>query len=319
MRMVLCCGPRFAGGARLKPASRRATAIGLVFINLTWAAGYPAAAIALRDIPPDLLTLLRLGVSALLLLPLLRLPAGARWDRRAVLPAIALGVLGFALPIYLQTLGLALSSPAMTAILVALEPLLTAVIAGVLLRQPLPPLRRAALLIALVGAWIIAGLPRPGHAGYVAGYVLLVLSLVCFATYNAFSARLTKRVPPMAAAGATLWVGFLAMIPLWLLLGAGLPRHVSVGPIAATAFLAIVGTGLAYVLWVAALDRMPAAEAAIYLYLQPVFGVLLSMALTGARPTLGFYAGATLVLLGVVLGAERSAGGGQPRAAEDTG
>ena len=289
----------------MNPGSRRATAAGLVLVNLAWAAGYPAAAIALRDIPSGLLTVVRLGIAALMLAPLAARSRGTRWDRGTVALAASLGVVGFALPIYLQTLGLAMSTPAMTAILVALEPLFTAVLAGALLRQPLPALRRIALAVALVGAWTIAGLPRPGHAGYLAGDVLLVLSVVCFATYNAFSSRLTDRVPPPAAASATLWAGFLGMIPLWLLLGAGLPHHLSTGPAAATAFLAVVGTGLAYLVWVTALGRIPAAEAALYLYLQPVFGVLLSVLLTGARPSAGFYLGAGLILFGVFLGAER--------------
>lgn len=291
------------GGVPLKRApSRRLTKAGLILTNLVWAAGYPAAAIALRDIPSAFLTLLRLAAAALLLSPFLRLPPGRRWDRPALALAAGLGFLGFSLPIYLQTVGLALTTPAMTAVLVALEPLATALIAAVHLRQPLPPRRRLALLLALLGAWIIAGLPRPGHAGYLLGDLLLLLSTLCFATYNAVSARLTERVPPLAAAGATLWTGLLGMVPLWLLLGAALPVHVGVAPALAAAFLAVVGTGLAYAVWVAALDGLPAAEVALYLYLQPVFGVLLSVLLTGARPPAAFYAGAVLILAAVGLG-----------------
>jgi len=300
------------GGAPLKPAARRLTVAGLVLTNLAWAAGYPAAAIALRDIPSAFLTLLRLAVAALLLAPFLRLPAGRRWDARSVGLAAALGILGFSLPIYLQTVGLALSTPAMTAILVSLEPLCTAVIAGLYLRQRLPPLRRLALLIALAGAWVIAGRPRPGHAGYLAGDALLLASTLCFATYNAVSARLTDRIPPMAAAGATLWTGLLGMVPLWWLLGGALPHRITAGPAVAAAYLAVVGTGLAYVVWVAALGGLPAAEVAMYLYLQPVFGVLLSVLLTGARPSAGFYAGAVLILGAVFLGGERG-GAARPR------
>ena len=291
-----------AGGGR--PTPRRAAAAGLVAANLAWAAGYPAAAVALRDFSPGLLTVLRLLIGALLLAPALR-AAGVRWDRTTLLLAAALGALGFALPIYLQTLGLARSTPALTAILVALEPLLTAVLAGALLHQALPLSRRLALAVALAGAWVIAGLPRPGHAGYLVGDALLILSVACFATYNALSARLTERMPAATAAGATLWAGLLAMVPLWLLGGAALPRHVAPGPAAAAVYLAVVATGLAYVVWIAALGSMAAAEAALYLYLQPVFGVLLSVLLTGERPAAGFYAGAALVLLGVFLGGER--------------
>lgn len=300
---VSCPDPAASGGARLKPASPRAAAIGLVLVNLAWAAGYPLTAIALRDIPAGLLTLLRLLGGALLVTALVR-PGRARWDRAAYAYAAALGVVGFALPVYLQTLGLARSSPALTAILVSLEPLLTAVLSAGLLGQRLPAARRAALGIALGGAWLIAGRPRPGHPGFLVGDLLLGLSVLCFAAYNAFSSRLTDRVPAVEAAAATLWVGVVATVPLWLLGGAHLPRAVSAGPLAATAFLALVGTGLAYLAWVAGLQALPSAQVALYLYLQPVFGVLLSVLWTGAHPTAGFYAGAALILFSVFLGGE---------------
>lgn len=293
------------GGAVLSPPSRRAAVAGLVAINIVWAAGYPLAAIALREIPASLLTLARLGVAAAMFAPFLRLPGGARWGRRPALLAVGLGAVGFALPIYLQTAGLARSSAAMTAVLVALEPLLTAVLATAVAGQRLPAGRAAALAVALCGAWLIAGLPRPGHGGFLAGDALLVVSVLCYATYNALSATLTAEVPPLQAAAATLWTGFLAMIPLWLLGGAPGPRRLTWGPAGAAAFLAVVGTGLAYVVWMTALGSMPAAEAALYLYLQPVCGVVLSAILLGARPDAAFYAGAALVLCGVFLGSAR--------------
>jgi drug/metabolite transporter (DMT)-like permease len=295
------------GGGCLQPLSRRAAVAGLVVINLVWAGGYPAAAVALRAISAAPLTLLRLAVGAAMLAPWLRLPGGARWRLRPALLAAALGALGFALPIYLQTAGLARSSAAMTAVLVALEPLLTAGLGAVLLRQTLPARRRAGLAVAAAGAWLIAGLPRPGHAGFLLGDALLVLSVLCFAGYNVLSAALTAEVPPGAAAAATMWAGFLAMVPVWLLAGAHVPRHVGPGPAGAAAFLAVAATGLAYVVWVAALGSVPAAEAALYLYLQPVGGVLLAVWITGTRPGASFWAGAALVLLGVFLGTERPA------------
>ncbi len=276
---------------------------GLALINLAWAAGYPLTAIALRDFSPSLLTVIRLGISALIALPLLRrLPAGTGWDRRAVGLAAVLGILGFALPVYLQTVGLGLSTPAVTAILVSTEPLFTAVIAAAFLKERLPLTRALALAVALAGAWTIAGAPRPGHLGYLWGEAVLLLSTICFGAYNAVSSRLTARVGAPAATSAVLIAGFAGSLPLWALSGPNLPVHLQLGAAASAAFLAVVCTGAGYLIWMYAIDRMPVAQVALFLYLQPVFGSALSFWLAGRAPHAAFYMGAGLVLGGVFLG-----------------
>lgn len=272
--------------------------IGLALTNLAWAAGYPLTALALRDISAPLLTVIRLGVAGLMCLPLLwhRPPSGARWDRRAVALAAALGLLGFAAPVYLQTVGLALSTPAITAILVALEPLLTAVLAVLLLRERLPLPRVLALGVALCGAWVIAGAPRPGHAGYLWGEAVLLLSIVCFAAYNALSSRLASLVGAPAATAGVLLAGFAGSLPIWALARFPVPLHLHTPALLSAAFLAVVGTGAAYLMWMYAVERMPVAHVAIFLYLQPVFGAALSVWLVRSAPGPGFYVGALLIL-----------------------
>ncbi len=287
-------------------AARRAWVlprVGLAFINLAWAAGYPLTAVALRDFSPSLLTVIRLGLSAVICLPLLRrVSPGSRWNRRSVALAAVLGIFGFAVPVYLQTVGLALSTPAVTAILVATEPLFTAVIAAAFLGERLPRVRAVALGVALAGAWTIAGAPRPGHLGYLWGEAVLLLSTICFSAYNAVSSRLTASVGAPAATSAVLLAGFAGSLPLWGMTAPTLPTHAQALPVVAAAFLAVVCTGGGYLIWMYAIDRMPVAQVALFLYLQPVFGSALSSWLAGRAPHAAFCMGAGLVLGGVFLG-----------------
>src|SRR5579875_34597 len=110
----------------------------LIFVNLIWAGSFPATAIVVQKMPSVLLTLLRLGTASIILAPFLRLPKGSRWDIRTIFLSVLLGIVGFAMPLYLETEGLRLSTPAMAAISIALEPLFTVIIATVMLREWLP-------------------------------------------------------------------------------------------------------------------------------------------------------------------------------------
>lgn len=277
----------------------------LLVVNLIWAGSFPATAIAVRHLSAILLTTVRLGIASVILLPLLRLPSDRRWDGKTIALCALLGFLGFTAPVYLETQGLALSTAAMAAVSIALEPLFTALIAAFMLREHIPANRRAALLIALFGAWAIAGFPRPGAPGYALGDVLLVLSVICYGLYSVYSKRLTERIPSHSAAAATLLAGFATSFPLWLLTGHAVPRSLPVSGYVSVLYLALFASAGAYLLWLYALQTFRASVAALFLYLQPIFGVILSMLIVGVHPGATFYVGGILILVGLFVGRER--------------
>lgn len=174
-----------------------------------------------------------------------------------------------------------------------------------MLRESVPANRRVALLIALIGAWAIAGFPRPGSPGYAIGDVLLVLSVICYGLYSVYSKRLTAYIPSHSAAAATLLAGFLTSLPIWFLSGHGLPKSVPVSGYIAVLYLALFASAGAYVLWLYALQSYRASVAALFLYLQPIFGVILSMLIVGVRPPAYFYVGGALILFGLFVGREK--------------
>lgn len=233
---------------------------------------------------------------------------------KRMLFAFGLGIIGFSLPVYLQSLGLFLSTPALAAISIALEPLVTTVIAAMWLQEMFGWGRKWALVMAVVGAWAVAGFPTLGHTGYAYGDLLLLLAIGGFAVYNVFSARLSQTVGSSAATAATLLGGFIGSVPIWLLSGASAPHTWVHGELWALLYLSILATALAYFLWMFSVRRVPVSLVALFLYLQPVLGVLLSVAITHTRLNFSFYVGAILILGALYVGRERPLGplGEQP-------
>lgn len=276
----------------------------LIFVNLIWAGSFSATAIAMHHMSAIFLTLVRLGTASIVLAPLLRLHKPMKWEWRTVLLSLVLGFVGFTAPVYLETEGLAQSTPAMAAISIALEPLFTVLVAAIMLREKLPIRRRFAVLIALLGAWAIAGFPRPGAPGYLLGDVLLILSVLCYGVYNVYSKHLTNLVPHRTAAAATLLGGFVTSTPIWWITGARIPTHLSHAELFSTVYLALFATAGAYLLWLFALQSFKASVAALFLYLQPVFGVLLSVIILGIHPPVYFYLGSAFILGGIYMGRE---------------
>ena len=72
--------------------------------------------------------------------------------------------------------------------------------------------------------------------------------------------------------------------------------------IAALAFLAVVGTAGAFVLWFTEVRRAPLAAVALWTFLTPVFGLIFSAIVLGEYPTRRELAGIALVLAGLAGG-----------------
>ena len=73
-------------------------------------------------------------------------------------------------------------------------------------------------------------------------------------------------------------------------------------------------SGLAYIAWYDALQRMPASEAGALLYLEPLVAMAVAAAVLGERITVATIVGGAVILLGVWL-VNRAQGAGAGREA----
>lgn len=273
-------------------------------MNALWAVGYPVTAIALESgASPSLLGAIRLVVAFLLLSPLLW--RVHKWTWQLVGFSAFMGLIGFSLPIWLQIVGLGRTDPAIAAISISLEPLLTILLAALISRIRVPWWQKLALGFALLGSWILTGEPRPGHSTHLTGDIALFLAIFCFALYNVYSPRLSQWVEAGPAAALVFGFGAVGSLLLWGLQGAKLPAHVAASFLWSAGFLSIGATGVAYLLWLYAVGRRSITLAALFLYLQPLLGTLLSWALGQSPITLSLSAGGILILLAMTLGQEQ--------------
>lgn len=274
-------------------------------MNALWAVGYPVTSIALRSgASPSFLAAVRLVVAFLMFAPLLlRVKV---WSWRLIGFGALMGIIGFSIPLWLQTVGINRTSPAIAAVSVSVEPLFTILLAALLLRSRVPGEQRAAIGLALIGGWILTGEPRPGNFAHWSGDVALFLAIVFFAIFNVYSAKLFEWIA--AGPGAALVFGFGAMgsTILWIINGGSLPGQWSFSLAWSLGFMAVGATGAAYVLWLYAVGRQSVTIAALFLYTQPLLGTLLSWALGESRITPNLVIGGLLILVAMTLGQKRS-------------
>jgi drug/metabolite transporter (DMT)-like permease len=169
-----------------------------------------------------------------------------------------------------------------------------------------------AALIVVAGAALVNGTDDRINA---IGLTLALTALAGEVGFTLLAAPLLPRLGPMRVAAWSCWI---ATAQLLVLSKGDLPAPAT-DELAAIAYLAILTTALAFVLWFKAVGQLGADKAGLLIGLMPVAAVVVDAGLNGRTPSPADVAGTALVASGVVLGARPArarlqARGGTPAA-----
>lgn len=280
---------------KLRPSVLAVTALPAVMWGSTYAVtqlwlppGRPLFAATVRALP----------VGLLMLLWLRRLPHGSWWWRAGVLGGLNIGL--FYALLFLAAYRL---PSGLGATIVATAPMATMAAAWLLLREPPARVTVVASVVGLVGVALLVlqnGLDKPvDPLGLVAAVGSVLLASTGFV--------LTKRwSPPSDVLTVTTWqlvAGGILLLPIGLAVE-GMPPALDLPAVLALAYLGLLGSGLAYVLWFRGLVHLGPTPTSIIGLVNPVVGVLLGVALLGE--TFGpVHLVAMLLVLGSVVAAQQ--------------
>ncbi len=281
----------------------------LLTANAVYGTAYVVMRPAVDAFGPVTLAFLRLAIGFAIVAPLglggrAAGPASLSGaDRRGL---FWMGFIGFTLAMALAHWGLAWSTATNAALLVATEPIALVALAPIVLGERLTGREGWGTALALLGATVIVVNGVPGLTVAIAphwrGDLLLLLSGVCFAAYSLLGRPLLARHPSIrVTAWSFLW-GLVTTAPLAAVEWQVAARSPwTAASVAAVLYLGVVMTGLGYLVWNWALERVSAARAAIYLNVQPLVGALLGVVWLGEPLSAFTVAGGSLVVLGLWL------------------
>jgi drug/metabolite transporter (DMT)-like permease len=277
----------------------------LVGCNLLWAGTYTAAKEALVALSPVELNFIRFLIAGLSFLPLLWLSRASLGLDAARLRRLALlCLLGFVLNKGFEFFGLKLTTASDNALLVTTESLFTAVLGWVLLKEQVRRGVIIGLVVSVVGVYLVVErglvLPRLGGGTRVLGDVLIVTALTFEALYTVIGKAELERYPALGITAACVIGSLVVWAPAAAINVAvsGLP-HLNAQEWLEVGYLAIFGTSVPYVFWIAALRYVDAAAAAPTLFLQPLFGTIIAVLLLGDRLGWPTIAGGLLIVAGI--------------------
>ncbi len=265
-----------------------------------WGASFLFMRLGAAEFGPVALAAVRVAGATLCLLPLLALRGQVGVLRRHWRPIFVVGLINSALPFLLYSYAALSISAGLSSIFNAATPLFGAVIAWLWLKDRLTPPRIAGLAIGFAGvlwlAWDKASF-KPGGSGW--AIVACLAATLCYGVSASYTKKKLAGVAPLAVAtGSQLSATLALALPaLWW--------WPAVSPSAtawlATALLALLCTGVAYVLYFRLIAHIGAANAITVTFLIPAFAVAWGWLFLAEQPTLAMAIGCAVILLGTGL------------------
>jgi drug/metabolite transporter (DMT)-like permease len=281
--------------------------LGAALAVIFWGVSFVATKALVREISPTAVVLARAVLGTALLAAILRVRRERFLPPRDALPALALmGFVGVAFHQLLQAYALRLTSAVNTGWLIALIPVWSALLAAVLGQERFGPAKVVGLALGFAGALLVVTHGRL-DAGLLAlpatrGDLLVLASTVNWAIYTVLGHATIRRLGPTRATAGAMFLGAIMLLP-FTVGGGTLAEYARLSPagLGALLFLGLACSGLGYLFWYAAVEKVEASRVAALLYLEPLVTLAAATALLAEPIGAVTVAGGALVIGGVAI------------------
>ena len=279
----------------------------LLVMNFFWAGVYCAyKVIGQEHLQTGGIVTLRFGLAGLCLLafwPWFPGPAPRGWD---LVKTCLMGVMLYALGQRLQVYGNQVGTAGNSAVLVGLDPVFTSLAAALFLHERIGPRRLGGFALGLAGVAVLNRVWRADFqwAGLGASLVF-VSSFICEAAYSVLGKPIVAKASVMMMLALSLLAGTAANLLVDGPQTLAAARTLDFRAWLLLLVLAAVCTSAGYSLWFIVIRECPINVAALTIFAQSVFGVLLAALWLREQLHWGHLLGAATIVAGLVLGLSR--------------
>jgi drug/metabolite transporter (DMT)-like permease len=275
----------------------------LLVLAFIWGWSFLFIKVAVEGMPPTAVAAARIALGALTLHVVLlvrreALPTTRTFWGHAAVSAVFANILPFTMLAW----GEERITSALTAVLNASTPLFTALAGFLYLKDRLGRRQLLGLLVGIAGVAVAAGVGGHDLAdSSVAGAAAAVLAGASYGFAFVYASRHHVAVRPLVAATGQLTAGTLLLAPIAVVTsvhdGIDLQPH----RVLAVVLLGTVGTGLAYLLFFAAVAELGPTTTSLVTYIIPVIAVAVGVAVLDETFHLRVVAGGVMIVLGIAL------------------
>jgi drug/metabolite transporter (DMT)-like permease len=276
----------------------------LWIVYLVWGSTYLGIKLAVRTLPPLLTAGTRFLAAAAVLAAILALVRRSlRVRRREALSAAGLGVVLLACGVGLVHVAETRIDSGVAAMIAGSVPLQIVVWRTLAGERP-PRATVLAAVVGLAGLALVVGPDGLGGGSVAVGLLIMLAASLAWSRGSFVSRRLSIPGDPFVATVYEMLGGGAALVAAGLLAGEAGRLDAAAfqpGPIAAWAYLAIVGSVIGFSAYAWLLRNAPISQVVTHQYVNPLVAVALGALLLGERPAVTTLAGAALIVGAVVV------------------
>lgn len=278
--------------------------VDLFLLSAIWGVSFLFMRVAVPEFGPVAMIEVRVAIAAAMLLALLGWRGTLSQVRSHAAPMFVVGVINSALPFLLFAYALLTVPVGIASIINGMVPIWTALLAWLVLREPLRVTQWLGLALGAAGVVVLVwdkvglGVDTQAAAAMLAIGACL-LATVSYAVGALFAREKLSGVDSSATAAGSQLGATLALLPFTF--GAWPKATPSAGAWTATIVLGVVCTGLAYLLYFRLIKRTGAVSASSVTLLVPVFATVWAAIFMGEAITTRLMVGGSIVLTGTAL------------------
>ena len=274
----------------------------LILLSILWGGAYFFAGVAVRELPPLTVVLVRVSLAAITLLPFFWF-AGHHLPKTASdwLPFFGMGLFNNVIPFGLIFAGQTQITVGLSSIINAMTPLFTVLVMAGFQQERLTANRVIGVLLGVLGVAVLRGIDGPVDASQTLGIILCLGAALSYGFAALWGRKFLVGVPPMKSATCQLMCSTLIMLVIVSLIDQPWKLDFpSLNVIGAMVMLAVFGTAVAYIIFFKILVRAGPSNVMLVTLLIPVTALILGSVFLSETIQLKEIAGALTIGAGLV-------------------
>ncbi len=271
---------------------------------ILWGNSFIATKLALRELNPQTIILLRL------LLGIVLLAVFAIYTKKDFTlnlknhGAIFILALIAVFHLWIQVTGLEYTSAASTGWIVGVTPVFMAILSIIFFKEKLSKTKIIGIIVAFSGLILLVSRSNMSNIKFIEqkGDLLVLASAFTWSVYSLVNKKISLKYPPMMTI-LFLFIMMAVIISPFTVTRQSINAviHLSLIGWGSILFLGIFCSGIAYVLWAKSLKELDATKVGSFLYLEPFVTVLSAWLILSETITLTIILSGLIITVGVIL------------------
>ena len=276
--------------------------IGLILTNIFWGASGVAVKVALTQLEIFEIVAYRFSVAAVVLLLITLVWKGrkALAVKKKDLPLFAaLAFLGIPLEFLLQVLSLENTSVTNFTLIFCMAPFFIIFGSAYLYKEKVGRNKVLGTVLAFLGVAFVVMSGGFSLSTNLLGDGVALMACVIWAVYTVAGKPINQRYTTLTVLNYVFIFGALEMLPFVLLSPMTLPTAFTGDTWISMLFLTVFCSLAAFFMYNNGVEKLPASTVGMFIYLNPLAGVLLAALVLGESVTVFTFAGMALIILGI--------------------